>query len=281
MEIFKTIAEIRECLADVRKSGHSIGFVPTMGALHNGHLSLVKASGKDNRVTVASIFVNPVQFNDSEDFRRYPRDIGSDTHMLESAACDVLFCPGEKEIYPEPPTELVDLGGLDSIMEGKYRPGHFNGVVTIVKRLLEIIEPNRAYFGLKDYQQLVIIHHIVTRLNLPVEIIPCPIVREKDGLAMSSRNRLLSRQERAAATFIYKALRNVKAQAGYIPIPEIAENVEYLIRSSKYLKLEYFEIVDMYSLRPVRFWTESRNLIACIAVYAGDVRLIDNVILFS
>jgi len=281
MLITETVKETVDRLSTVKGKGATIGFVPTMGALHEGHLSLVREAKNDNDFVVSSIFVNPRQFNDLNDLINYPRDIKKDTEMLQSAECDLLFHPSEEEIYPQPATELFNFNGLDDVLEGKFRPGHFNGVAIVVKRLFEIIKPDKAYFGLKDYQQLLIIHKITKDHNLPVDIIPCPTQREEDGLAMSSRNQRLSKQERKQATLLYEVLKMVKIQSGFSTISEIKEHVERIFNKTKEVRLEYFEIVDMYSLEPIKAWAQSKNVIACIAAWVGNVRLIDNIILFS
>ena len=281
MKILEKIKETSDHLQEIRNGNISIGFVPTMGALHKGHLSLIKEAKKENGYVTCSIFVNPIQFNNKNDLQVYPRDINRDIKLLESAGCDFLFHPSETEMYPEPVNEEFDFGNLDKVMEGLFRPGHFNGVAVVVKKLFEILKPDRAYFGLKDYQQLVIIHKIVKDFKLPIEIVPCSTMREEDGLAMSSRNQLLSKTERMQATMIYEALKMVKIQSGYLTINEIKRFIENLFLKTKTTKLEYFEIVDMYTLKPLTTWAQSSNVIACIAVYIGNVRLIDNIILFS
>lgn len=281
MIVFDKIKDTIEYLVKIKSRGTSIGFVPTMGSLHQGHLSLIKEAKKENDFVVCSIFVNPIQFNNQNDLKNYPRDIDRDKKLLEGEECDLLFYPSDNEIYPEPATEKFDFCGLDKVMEGTYREGHFNGVATIVKRLFEIVIPDRAYFGLKDYQQLLIIHKMTKDNNLPIEIVPCGIIREEDGLAMSSRNQLLSKSERKQASNIYDSLKMVKIQSGYLSISEIKEMVERQLKRYRSMKLEYFEIVDMYTLKSLRTWAESKNVIACIAVNVGNVRLIDNIILFS
>lgn len=281
MKILEKIKDTSDHLQEIRNGNISIGFVPTMGALHKGHLSLIKEAKKENGYVTCSIFVNPIQFNNKNDLQVYPRDINRDIKLLESAGCDFLFHPSETEMYPEPVNEVFDFGNLDKVMEGMFRPGHFNGVAVVVKKLFEILKPDRAYFGLKDYQQLVIIHKIVKDFKLPIEIVPCSTMREEDGLAMSSRNQLLSKTERMQATMIYEALKMVKIQSGYLTINEIKRFIENLFLKTKTTKLEYFEIVDMYTLKPLTTWAQSSNVIACIAVYVGNVRLIDNIILFS
>ena len=280
-EIIKTVAEWKKVRKLLDFNRASLGFVPTMGALHKGHLSLIRESRKDNDITVCSVFVNPNQFNNPNDLKNYPRDFDRDLEMLQQEKCDAVFHPSVEVMYPSPPNETFDFGELDKVMEGAFRPGHFNGVATVVKRLFEIVRPGRAYFGLKDYQQLVIIHKMTTDLGLPVEIVPCSIVREKDGLAMSSRNQLLSEAEKKQALLLHKTLKFVKVRAGFATISEIKEYVDKQFRKQKNIKLEYFEIVDMYSLKTLRSWAESNHAIACIAAWVGKVRLIDNIILFS
>lgn len=281
MQIINTIEEVKSQLAGVRKKGFTIGFVPTMGALHKGHLTLIKEARRENDFVVCSIFVNPIQFNNKADLKKYPRNIDLDISMLRKEKCDLLFYPSEDEMLSDIPNEVFDFSGLDKVMEGKFRPGHFQGVATIVKRLFKIIEPHRAYFGMKDYQQLVIIHKMTKDNSLPVEVVPCSTVREIDGLAMSSRNQLLSKAERKQAASIYKVLKKVKIHSGFYTVNEIKQYVEEQFAKSKNFKLEYIEIVDMYTLKPLRAWTQNKSVIACVAVQVGNVRLIDNIILFS
>lgn len=281
MKVFSTISEIQDYLSDKIKIGKSIGFVPTMGALHEGHLSLIREARAENDIVVSSIFVNPIQFNKADDLKNYPRNTEEDKQMLSKEKCNILFLPSVEEMYPEPVNEQYDFGNLDKVMEGLHRPGHFNGVAIVVKRLFEIVKPTRAYFGMKDYQQMVIIHHMVKTSNLPVEIVPCSIIREDNGLAMSSRNRLLSETEKMQASILYDALKLVKTRSGYDSISEIKREIEYQFKKNKYISLEYFEIVDMYTLKPLKIWAESRYAIACIAANVGKVRLIDNYIIFS
>jgi len=254
-----------------------------MGALHQGHLALISEASDDNDCVVCSIFVNPTQFNKPDDLSRYPRVIEKDIELLRAEECDLVFIPSVEEIYPgsNPVSEAFDFEGLDETMEGKFRPGHFQGVATVVKRLFELVNPTRAYFGMKDYQQLVIVHHMTQKLNLPIEIIPCPIVREASGLAMSSRNELLSDAERKQAALLNSVLKTVKIRSGFASISEIRKFVTKQFAKNKYIELEYFDIVDMYSLKSLSTWAQSNNVIACIAVWVGKVRLIDNIILFS
>jgi pantoate--beta-alanine ligase len=281
MEIFQTLSDLTKYLTPYWEGGKSIGFVPTMGALHNGHLSLIREAKKENDLVVCSIFVNPIQFNNPEDLKHYPRVLDLDTQKLKDIECNVLFAPSELEVFPEQVKETFDFGDLEIVMEGKFRPGHFNGVAIVVKRFFEMIKPTRAYFGLKDYQQLLIIHRMTKEHNLPIEIVPCPIIREVNGLAMSSRNERLSQSERKHAAIIYETLKMVKLRSGFSTIKETYNYVEQQFKKNKNFRLEYFEIVDMYSLKPLQTWTESNTSIACIAVWVGQVRLIDNIILFS
>ena len=283
MQVIDTNIKLHEYLSDREQAGKSIGFVPTMGALHKGHLELISEASDENDRVVCSIFVNPTQFNKPDDLNSYPRVIEKDIELLRAEKCDVVFIPSVEEIYPgnNPVSETFDFEGLDETMEGKFRPGHFQGVATVVKRLFELVNPTRAYFGMKDYQQLVIIHHMTQKLNLPIEIIPCPIVREESGLAMSSRNELLSDVERKQAALLNSILKTVKIRSGFATISEIRKFVNKQFAKNKYIELEYFDIVDMYSLKSLATWAQSNNVIACLAVWIGKVRLIDNIILFS
>lgn len=254
-----------------------------MGALHRGHISLIERANSENDTSVASIFVNPLQFNEKSDLDKYPRTIKEDIDKLKPAHCDVLFAPSNEEIYPPSAdkeniqSSSLSLGGLDLTMEGLHRPGHFRGVCIIVKKLFDIVEPTRAYFGEKDFQQLAIIKYMVKTLGLPVEIVSCPIVRETDGLAMSSRNVLLKPEERKNAPQIYAALSAVKEKRNFFSISDAKKWVENQINGNPFFKLDYFEIVNAQTLLPVHTWEEANHLRACIAVKAGDVRLIDNI----
>jgi pantoate--beta-alanine ligase len=277
MKIFRTIKEIKENISFQKVSGKTIGFVPTMGALHHGHLSLIENARKENDITVCSIFINPIQFNNKEDYIKYPRSTESDILMLEKANCDFLFIPEESEMYPDDEVINYDLGGLDKNMEGAFRPGHFNGVAVIVKKLLDIVEPDRAYFGQKDFQQLAIIKYFVKQNKIPVQIIGCQTVRENDGLAMSSRNQRLTPEQRAVAPLIYKTLMSAQAEAGSKDIKTLKSLVEEEISKCSLMKLEYFDIVDAETLQKVQDLKNHRSVVACIAVYLGNVRLIDNV----
>ena len=262
------------------KAGHTIGFVPTMGALHEGHLSLIKESLQDNDVTVCSIFVNPIQFNNKQDLEKYPRNLEEDLRMLQQGGCDYVFIPETKEIYPDGTPELdINFGSLDKVLEGKFRPGHFKGVAIIVKKLFEIVTPDNAYFGKKDYQQLLVIRRLVSELEIPVKIHACPTFREHDGLAMSSRNLRLTIGERQIASLIYQTLVETKEKAGQIPVKQLREWAIKKINANPAFRVEYFEIVDKTDLHKIESWNE--NAIACAAVFLGDVRLIDNMELFS
>jgi pantoate--beta-alanine ligase len=280
MKVVKTIAEAQSILKQVKNDGKSIGFVPTMGALHAGHISLLNRATIENDFVVCSIFVNPIQFNNKEDLKKYPRPITADIRKLEEIECDLLFYPEAEEMYPEPVVDKWDFGNLDKVMEGKFRPGHFNGVAVVVRKLFEIIEPDRAYFGLKDYQQLRIVQAMTKISDLPVDIVPCPTAREKDGLAMSSRNVRLSAAERRIAPAIFKVLSEVKAQAGKMPVNDLEQWAAGQLNKYNEMDVEYLNIVDAETLMPVERWDDAKSLVVCTAVQLGKVRLIDNLIIF-
>jgi len=280
MKILNKINRIKDLLSEEKTLKKTIGFVPTMGALHEGHISLINRAKKENDIVVCSIFVNPIQFNNKEDFNKYPQKIDEDIIKLGNIECDYLFIPSVEEMYPEADNTVFDFGHLDKIMEGKYRPGHFNGVAVVVKKIFEIVEPNKAYFGEKDYQQLIIIKKLVEQYNFDIDVIPCPILREEDGLAMSSRNVRLSSDERKIAPNIFKILNKAKEKSGKISVPELINWVKNEITLFKKMKLEYFEIVDTQTLLPISEWKDSENCIACIVVYVGKIRLIDNIYFF-
>ena len=276
----KTFSSIKETISYLEQqiiAEKSIGFVPTMGALHEGHLALMRRAKKENDLLVVSVFVNPVQFNNAGDLKKYPRAPEEDTKKLKSVHCDVLFAPDVKEMYPEEVTAQYDFGGLDKVMEGAFRPGHFNGVAVVVKKLFDIISPHRAYFGEKDFQQLAIIKKLVEMEKIPVEIASCPIVREPDGLAMSSRNRLLSAEERKIAPFIYKTLQEARRRRDHICANPLRQMIINIFEGNEHFKLEYFDIVDDKTLRPVNAWDDKIGTVACVAVWLGSVRLIDNI----
>jgi pantoate--beta-alanine ligase len=247
-----------------------------MGALHRGHLSLIQRSCKENEHTVVSIFVNPTQFNDKSDLERYPRTLDADVALLEQTPCDVVFAPSVEEIYPVPDTRIFDFGNLDKVMEGAHRPGHFNGVAQVVSRLFDLLPATRAYFGEKDFQQLVIMRNMVRQLNLPIELVACPIVREPDGLALSSRNALLTPAQRKSATSISRTLFGVVDRVCEHEVEQIREFVADAFDREPLLQLEYFEIVNADTLQPVASIDDDCPKVACIAVRAGNIRLIDN-----
>ena len=279
MKTLHTVVEIQSYLSPLKRKGCQIGFVPTMGALHPGHMSLVKLARQENDIVVCSIFVNPIQFNNPDDLAKYPRTLDSDIAMLREAGCDAVFVPSVQEVYPIPDTTIYDFGMLDKVMEGRFRPGHFNGVAIVVRRLLEITRADVAYFGEKDYQQLTIIRKMVQMLSLPVRIVPCPLVRETDGLAMSSRNQRLLPQERAVAPLLYAALRKCAAHYATLTPVSLQQAIVADIEQHPFFRVEYVDIVDMDSLLPVSTWTDSKQIIVCLAAFLGKVRLIDNIVL--
>jgi len=278
MKIFNTKQEIKSFLNTQSEANKTIGFVPTMGALHEGHLSLIKKAKKKNDLVVVSIFVNPTQFNNKEDLVKYPKTYKNDTKLLESVSCDVLFFPSVEEIYAENiSSEKFDFDGLEHQMEGKFRDGHFNGVGTIVKTLFEIVAPNKAYFGQKDFQQLQIIKKMVKKHRLNVKIKGCAIFREEDGLAMSSRNTRLTQNQRAAVPFIHKTLKKVRSKFDIENAVKVTEWVTDQFKKHPLLKLEYFTIADEKTLETVKNKESNKKYRAFIAVFAGEIRLIDNI----
>lgn len=277
MKLVHTVSELRQELDIQRKAGKKIGFVPTMGALHEGHASLVRYAVAENEIVVVSVFVNPTQFNDKNDLLKYPRTLEADCELLEKEGADYVFAPSVEEIYPEPDTRQFSYAPLDTVMEGKYRPGHFNGVCQVVSKLFMMVEPNKAYFGEKDFQQLAIIREMVKQMNFPLQIVGCPIVREEDGLALSSRNTRLSAQEREFALNISKTLFRSKEFAASHSVEETQQFVEESIASSEGLQLEYFEIVDGLTLQRIENWEDTDYVVGCITVFCGEVRLIDNI----
>lgn len=278
MDIVKNTAVLSETIAKLHKQNISIGFVPTMGALHEGHLSLVEKAVNQTDYCIASIFVNPTQFNNKADLEKYPRNFERDFRMLAEAGCKLVFCPSVDQIYCSDELEKTfdfDFEGLDKVMEGKFRPAHFNGVVQIVSKLFQLVKPHKAFFGEKDFQQLAIIHLMVKKMNFPVEIVDCPIVREPDGLAMSSRNERLNASDRKNAARISQILFESQSFVSKLTPDELKALVEEKIDKAEGLKLEYFEIADVGTLQKVTNW--SRPAIGCIAVFCGEVRLIDNI----
>ena len=297
MLIFNSISRLNQHLDDLRRKSPAggIGFVPTMGALHMGHISLVKAAKEQCSTVVSSIFVNPTQFNDLNDLKNYPRTVDADCKMLEAAGCDIVFIPEISEMYTELELELkkqgiedkswaegktVDFGIIGSVMEGAHRPGHFNGVAQVVSKLFRIVKPDKAYFGQKDFQQLAIIRSMVKQLGMNIEIISCPIVREPNGLAMSSRNERLTPLERNRASIISQTLFQVKELQNQKSIPELKAFAEAQIKTEPLIELEYFEISNAETLEPITDFHQAASAVACIALKLGNVRLIDNVVLY-
>ncbi|MCE3258899.1 MAG: pantoate--beta-alanine ligase [Bacteroidetes bacterium] len=277
--ILTKISQLQAFLTEKRAEGSLIGFVPTMGALHEGHISLIEAAKKDCDITVCSVFVNPTQFNDKKDLERYPKTPGEDIKMLEKAGCDAVFMPDANEIYPEKDLRVFDFGHLDKILEGAHRPGHFNGVAQVVSILFDIVQPDKAYFGSKDYQQVMVIRELVKMLQYKIDIVACPTLRESDGLAMSSRNTLLTPEEREAAKIIPRIMNSVKdLKAKGNDIRAIKEIVAGQLKSDIY-KLDYFAICDAESLKELNSFSEARRYVTLIACFVGRIRLIDNIVL--
>jgi pantoate--beta-alanine ligase len=277
MEIVKSITLLDDVLNAFRKKGKTIGLVPTMGALHEGHAALVKRCVAENDIAVVSVFVNPTQFNNPEDLRLYPRTLDADCALLEKLGVDVVFAPDVDEMYPEPDTRVFDFGMLDKVMEGRFRPGHFNGVAQIVSKLFYAVKPDKAYFGEKDFQQLAIIREMVKQLQIPVEIIAVPIVREQSGLALSSRNMRLTPQQRETASEIFKILEMSADLIEKQSVEDVKKFVVNRINNHDALSVEYFEIVDGETLQVLFDWSDSQYIVGCIAVFCGEVRLIDNI----
>ena len=279
MEIINSVKELKDKLYILKSQKRSIGLVPTMGALHKGHISLVEKCSKENDITVVSIFVNPTQFNDKKDLERYPRTLEADCKLLGNIKVDIVFAPSVEEIYPEPDTRTFSYPPTDTVMEGKYRPGHFNGVCQIVSKLFDFVEPDKAYFGEKDFQQVAVIKAMVKDKKYSIEIIQCPIIREDDGLALSSRNALLTSQERLIAVNISKVLKNSIEYSLSHSLNETREWVINQINSTEGLKIEYYEIVDGETLNSIDKWEDSNYIVGCITVFCGStpIRLIDNI----
>lgn len=277
MELVSKISELRLVLDGYRSQGKSIGFVPTMGALHEGHASLVRRSVKENDVTVVSVFLNPTQFNDPKDLERYPRTLDADCELLADCGATVVFAPSVEEVYPEPDTRTFSYPPTDSVMEGAMRPGHFNGVCQVVSKLFSYVEADRAYFGEKDYQQIAVIRRMVDDLGFKLEIVPCPVIRQEDGLAMSSRNTLLSDEERATAANIYHVLNESRTLG--LSVEQTHDYVVKEIDSIPMLEVQYFNIVDGNTLADVSSWDEASSVVGCITVFCGEkpIRLIDHI----
>ncbi len=277
MITFSKINETHDYLEGQKSNGKTIGFVPTMGALHDGHLELMRRAKKENDLLVVSIFVNPIQFNNPEDLNKYPRDLNKDSKLLLSVGCDVLFAPTANEMYPDEVVKKYDFGELENVMEGASRAGHFNGVGVVVSKLFNICIPHKSYFGEKDFQQLAIIKKLVEIESLSVEIVPCPIVREKDGLAMSSRNERLTPEERKSAPFIYEVLKEAKENSSFLCTNRLKQFVLNQFSDRKEFDVEYFELANDTDLQPIEAHDPGIGTIGFIAVNLGKVRLIDNI----
>ena len=279
MKLIKKIVELENTLFEARKSGKSIGLVPTMGALHDGHASLVKKCSDEHDITVVSVFLNPTQFNDPKDLERYPRNLDADCALCEANGATIVFAPSVEEVYPTPDTRQFDFPPVTTVMEGAKRPGHFNGVCQVVSRLFYITKPDKAYFGEKDWQQIAVVKRLVKYMGANIEIVECPIIREEDGLAKSSRNTLLAPDERAIAPAIYKALVESTEYAKSHSLSETHDKVVADINTTKGLEVEYFSIVDGNTLQDVASWDDSKYIVGCITVYCGKtpIRLIDHI----
>lgn len=277
MKIVAKIAELKEILNEYREQGKSIGLVPTMGALHQGHISLVKRCIQDNDCCVVSVFVNPTQFNDKNDLKHYPRTPKEDCALLEGVGCSIVFIPEVEEMYPEEDNRIFDLGSAAEVMEGRFRPGHFNGVAQIVSKLFYAVEPNKAYFGEKDFQQIAVIRAMERQIKTGIEIIDVPIVREDDGLAMSSRNRRLTESQRKNAPKIWETLSKSYIFAKDHSVEETINFVIDTLNKIPEFKVEYYEIVDGDTLQPIKDWKETKRPVGCIATFCGEIRLIDNI----
>ena len=277
MIVISKVNELEKAVEAFRIEGKSIGLVPTMGALHQGHLSLVERCRRENDVVVVSVFVNPTQFNNKEDLRTYPRTEDADKSLLAGAGCDIVFMPTVEEVYPEPDTRVFDLGPVAEVMEGAMRPGHFNGVAQIVSKLFMMVKPDRAYFGEKDFQQIAVIRQMVKTEGFKLQIVACPIVREADGLALSSRNVRLSPEARQTAPAIYRTLQESLDYAKSHTVAETQKFVTDRINSFPEMEVEYYQIVDGTTLMPMTSWNESNYIVGCVTAYCGGVRLIDNI----
>lgn len=280
MKIIRTKEELRNFVTAVKADGKPVGLVPTMGALHEGHLSLVEIAKGNGDVVVASLFVNPVQFNNPADLASYPRTEDADFSKLESAGVSAVFAPTVEEVYPEgidAPAPVFDLGQVAEVMEGRFRPGHFQGVARIVSMLLRMVNPTRAYFGEKDFQQIAVIRRMIETEGIEVEIVSCPIKRAADGLALSSRNALLTDSQRAVAPGIHRTLKHSLEYSETHSVQATHDTVVEAINAIEHCSVEYFEIVDGITLQPIQDWSESKYIVGCITVYCGDVRLIDNI----
>ncbi|RAU84206.1 pantoate--beta-alanine ligase [Pontibacter arcticus] len=278
MEVITQAREMLRKVQELRCSGKTIGFVPTMGALHEGHLQLLRASGRENDVTVCSIFVNPTQFNNPDDYTLYPRTLEQDSDLLESINCTYLFAPTAAEMYPQPSLLQFGFGALEGVMEGEKRPGHFNGVATVVSKLFHLVQPHRAYFGQKDLQQVAILRQLVQGLSFDLELVCFPTVREPDGLAMSSRNKRLTPEQRQQAIHLYKALQQAASQLSHTSVESIKQEAIAYLNAINEIEVEYFEIVDVLTLQPLQSINPQQEVAICVAAFVGEVRLIDNLL---
>lgn len=280
IRIIKANIDLIDLVRTAKRDLKKIGFVPTMGAIHEGHLSLIRKSGKESDICISSVFVNPTQFNDKDDFRKYPRMLDKDIKMLEQTGCDIVFCPDEEEIYHDSIKDKIkiDLGHLDKILEGEFRPGHFDGVVTIVKNFFDLVQPDKAYFGQKDYQQFLVIKKLISAHSYDIELVMCPIVRENDGLAMSSRNVHLNEEERKTAPLIYDTLIKAKNLLKEKSITEIENWAKERFSNEKIINFQYFEILNANNLLPLQTQNEAENIVICVSVKVGKVSLIDNIL---
>lgn len=277
MRVVKTISELKSLISGYKQENKTVGLVPTMGALHAGHKSLVDRARKENDIVVVSVFVNPTQFNNKQDLATYPRTEERDCALLEAAGCDVVFMPAVEEVYPEPDNRQFDLGAVAEVMEGAHRPGHFNGVAQIVSKLFGFVEPDRAYFGEKDFQQIAVIRKMVQLEGFKLQIVACPIKREDDGLALSSRNVRLTAEQRQLAPNIYRVL---KESCNFAKSHTVAETEKFVVDSLNALpqmEVEYYSIVDALTMQPVSDWADADSITGCITVHCGEVRLIDNI----
>ena len=277
MKIVRTADELTRLVNEAKAERKSIGLVPTMGALHDGHISLVKEARTGNDVVVVSVFVNPTQFNNPDDLRTYPRTEEADCRRLEEAGVDIAFIPTVEEIYPEPDTRVFDLGPVAEVMEGAMRPGHFNGVAQVVSRLFRLANPDRAYFGEKDFQQIAVIRRMVELEGFDLEIVACPIKREESGLALSSRNVRLSQHQHEVAPAIHRILAESVSQCPAVSVADVKRQVVDAINAYPEMEVEYYEIVNGADMQPISDWSQSSNPVGCVTVYLGDVRLIDNI----
>ena len=286
MNTYSTIAELTAAIEKAKAAGKSIGLVPTMGALHEGHLSLVERARKENDIVAVSVFVNPIQFNNKEDLAKYPRTVENDLALLEKAGADIAFTPSVEEMYPEPVTTVYHFGPIEEVMEGPRRPGHFSGVAVVVRRLFELTQPDRAYFGEKDFQQIAIIRDLLRQMDSSIQLVPCPIVRADDGLALSSRNMRLSKEAREVAPTIYATLQQAVEMSEFEDVEDVKLWVLDTLASFHEVndlkeglcfEPEYFEIVDDTTLQPIENWDDAKGSVGCIAVWLDGVRLIDMV----